>query len=86
MPALAASRRILVVYKQPMGTNGIVIVGGGLAATRAAEQLRKSGYESPVVIVSNEVHLPYDRPPLSKGVLQDAGQGIADVELKPAEF
>jgi NADPH-dependent 2,4-dienoyl-CoA reductase/sulfur reductase-like enzyme len=39
-----------------------------------------------VVIVSDEVHLPYDRPPLSKAVLQDAGQGIADVELKPAEF
>lgn len=74
------------MYKQPMGTNGIVIVGGGLAATRTAEQLRKSGYEPPVVIVSNEVHLPYDRPPLSKGVLQDTGQGIADVELKPAEF
>jgi len=86
MPALAASRRILVVYKQAMGTNGIVIVGGGLAATRAAEQLRKSGYEAAVVIVSDEVHLPYDRPPLSKAVLQDAGQGIADVELKPAEF
>lgn len=74
------------MYKQTMGTNGIVIVGGGLAATRAAEQLRKSGYEAAVVIVSDEVHLPYDRPPLSKAVLQDAGQGIADVELKPAEF
>lgn len=86
MPALAALRRVLVVYKQAMGTNGIVIVGGGLAATRAAEQLRKSGHEPPVVIVSNEVHLPYDRPPLSKGVLQNAGLGIMDVELKPAEF
>jgi NADPH-dependent 2,4-dienoyl-CoA reductase/sulfur reductase-like enzyme len=63
-----------------------VIVGGGLAAARTAEQLRKSGYTEPVTIVSDEQHLPYDRPPLSKDVLHDSGRGIGDVTLKPAEF
>ncbi len=63
--------------------NGILIVGGGLAATRTAEQLRKSEYTGPVTIVSDEVHLPYDRPPLSKDVLH---ADLDDVALKPAEF
>jgi len=66
--------------------SGIVIVGGGLAAARTAEQLRGSGYDGPVAIVSAERHLPYDRPPLSKDVLHDDSKTLADVVLKPAEF
>jgi len=69
-----------------VGNNGIVIIGGGLAAARTAEQLRKSEYDGPVVIVSDEVHLPYDRPPLSKEVLQDHLKSHDDVALKPSEF
>jgi 3-phenylpropionate/trans-cinnamate dioxygenase ferredoxin reductase component len=64
-------------------TGGIVIVGGGLAAARTAEQLRRSEYTGPVTIVSDEDHLPYDRPPLSKEVLRSETD---DVTLKPAEF
>jgi 3-phenylpropionate/trans-cinnamate dioxygenase ferredoxin reductase subunit len=48
---------------------GVVIVGGGLAAQRCAETLRRRGYEAPVRIVCGEAEAPYDRPPLSKGVL-----------------
>ncbi|MEI7915136.1 MAG: FAD/NAD(P)-binding oxidoreductase [Mycobacteriaceae bacterium] len=72
-----------------MSTNpaaGVVIAGGGLAAVRTAEQLRKSGYAGPVTIVSDEHHVPYDRPPLSKDVLQDASKGLGDIALRPAEF
>jgi NADPH-dependent 2,4-dienoyl-CoA reductase/sulfur reductase-like enzyme len=65
------------------GTGGIVIVGGGLSAARTAEQLRRSEYPGPVTIVSDEDHLPYDRPPLSKEVLRSETD---DVTLKPAEF
>lgn len=64
-------------------TNGIVIVGGGLAAARTAEQLRKSEYSGPITIVSDEVHLPYDRPPLSKEVLR---KEVDDTALKPREW
>ncbi|WP_096284739.1 NAD(P)/FAD-dependent oxidoreductase [Mycobacterium ahvazicum] len=66
-----------------MSNKGIVIVGGGLAAARTAEQLRRSEYTGPVTIVSDEVHLPYDRPPLSKEVLR---KEVDDVALKPREF
>ncbi|HEX5252726.1 MAG TPA: FAD-dependent oxidoreductase [Mycobacterium sp.] len=63
--------------------NGIVIVGGGLAAARTAEQLRKAAYSGPITIVSDEVHLPYDRPPLSKEVLR---KEVDDTALKPREW
>ena len=66
-----------------MTDNGIVIVGGGLAAARTAEQLRRAGYAGRVTIVSDEVHLPYDRPPLSKEVLRSE---IDDTSLKPREW
>ena len=63
--------------------NRIVIVGGGLAAARTAEQLRRSEYTGGITIVSDEVHLPYDRPPLSKEVLR---KEVDDVALKPREW
>lgn len=62
---------------------GIVIVGGGLAGARTAEQLRRSDYSGRITIVSDEVHLPYDRPPLSKEVLR---KEVDDVALKPREW
>ena len=40
--------------------------------------------DGPVVIVSDENHLPYDRPPLSKVVLYDAAKGHGDVALRTA--
>jgi len=86
MPALVDSRRVLIVYKHAVGNNGIVIVGGGLAAGRTAEQVRKSQFTGPLTIVSDEAYLPYDRPPLSKDMLQDSAKGFADVVLKPADF
>ena len=46
-----------------------VIVGTSLAGLSAAETLRSSGYEGQLVIVGQEDHMPYDRPPLSKQVL-----------------
>ncbi|MGA9749037.1 MAG: FAD-dependent oxidoreductase [Nocardioides sp.] len=47
----------------------IVIVGGGLTAAKAVEQLRESGYDGELVVFAAEQHLPYERPPLSKGYL-----------------
>ena len=46
-----------------------VVVGGGLAAAKAVEQLRESGYDGDVILYTAEQHLPYERPPLSKGYL-----------------
>jgi NADPH-dependent 2,4-dienoyl-CoA reductase/sulfur reductase-like enzyme len=47
----------------------IVVVGAGLAGLRACEGLRARGHDGPIVLVGEEEHLPYDRPPLSKQFL-----------------
>jgi len=52
-----------------MSSDQIVIVGGGLAAAKAAETLRDEGFAGRVMIISDEVERPYERPPLSKGLL-----------------
>ncbi|HEY5844991.1 MAG TPA: FAD-dependent oxidoreductase [Mycobacterium sp.] len=69
-----------------MGDEKVVIVGGGLAASRTAEQLRRAEHTGEVVIVSDEVHVPYDRPPLSKDALHRDDHDFAAVTLKPREF
>jgi 3-phenylpropionate/trans-cinnamate dioxygenase ferredoxin reductase subunit len=45
------------------------IIGASLAGVRAAETLRSEGFEGRVILIGDERHLPYDRPPLSKKVL-----------------
>jgi NADPH-dependent 2,4-dienoyl-CoA reductase/sulfur reductase-like enzyme len=47
----------------------VVVVGASLAGWRATETLRAEGYHGSIVLVGEERHLPYDRPPLSKQVL-----------------
>jgi NADPH-dependent 2,4-dienoyl-CoA reductase/sulfur reductase-like enzyme len=55
-----------------MKDQGVLIVGGGLAAQRCAETLRRRGYEGAVRMVCAEPDPPYDRPPLSKELLAGA--------------
>lgn len=47
----------------------IVIVGAGQAAASAAHTLRAEGYDGGIVLLGEEAHLPYQRPPLSKELL-----------------
>jgi 3-phenylpropionate/trans-cinnamate dioxygenase ferredoxin reductase subunit len=52
-----------------------VIVGGGVAAAKAAEGVRAAGGEGTGVVVAAEPELPYERPPLSKEFLRgEAGR------------
>jgi 3-phenylpropionate/trans-cinnamate dioxygenase ferredoxin reductase subunit len=46
-----------------------VILGASLAGAKAAETLRAEGFEGPVILVGDDAHRPYERPPLSKGFL-----------------
>lgn len=63
----------------------VVIVGASLAGVRAAETLRMSGFSDRIVMIGNEPHMPYDRPPLSKKFL--AGEWDADrVALRKPEM
>ncbi|NDY92053.1 oxidoreductase [Ideonella sp. TBM-1] len=60
----------------------MVIVGGGHVGGRAAQALREGGWTGPIVRIGAEAHPPYERPPLSKGLL--AGQQTAaDCALRP---
>ncbi|SPM29724.1 NAD(P)/FAD-dependent oxidoreductase [Mycobacterium terramassiliense] len=60
----------------------VVVVGAGVAGTRAAEALRQDGYDGALTIVGAERHAPYHRPPLSKKLL--TGQvHRAGVDLAP---
>lgn len=84
---MRAGHRVRTVFVGEDRTQAkVVIVGGGLAASRVAEQLRRSEHAGEIVIVSDEVHLPYDRPPLSKDVLHKDSHEFSDVTLKPREF
>ena len=47
-----------------------IIVGAGHAGGRAALTLREEGFDGRLIMVGDELHLPYERPPLSKGLLQ----------------
>ena len=62
-----------------------VIVGGGHAAGQAAASLRQEGYEGELVIVADEPHIPYQRPPLSKQYLAGE-QGLDRVYLRAEKF
>jgi NADPH-dependent 2,4-dienoyl-CoA reductase/sulfur reductase-like enzyme len=46
-----------------------VVVGASLAGLRAAESLRRGGYDGRLTVLGAERHRPYDRPPLSKQIL-----------------
>lgn len=47
----------------------VVIVGASLAGLQAAQTIQRGGFDGEIVLVGNETHYPYDRPPLSKQFL-----------------
>lgn len=51
-----------------------VVVGAGLAGAKAAQALREEGFDGRVVLIGDESHRPYERPPLSKGYLQGSSE------------
>ena len=58
-----------------------VIIGGGLAGGRAGDGIRKVDMEGAIALVTGEHHMPYERPPLSKGYLTGK-EGLDHVYLK----
>jgi 3-phenylpropionate/trans-cinnamate dioxygenase ferredoxin reductase subunit len=64
---------------------GVVIVGAGQAGFQAAVSLRDEGYGDSIILIGEEPHLPYQRPPLSKGVLAGK-QTIESTTLRPESF
>ncbi len=79
------------------GSRRFVVVGASLAGAKAAQTLRKAGYEGAITLVGEEPVRPYERPPLSKEYLRGEagrdqlfvhGEGFyraADIELRVSE-
>ena len=51
------------------GDRTFVIAGAGLAGAKAAETLRAEGFTGRIALIGSEPEIPYERPPLSKGLL-----------------
>jgi 3-phenylpropionate/trans-cinnamate dioxygenase ferredoxin reductase subunit len=52
-----------------MTEHPVVIVGAAMGGLRTAESLRRAGYAGGIRMIGDELHAPYNRPPLSKDVL-----------------
>ncbi|GEL18699.1 NAD(P)/FAD-dependent oxidoreductase [Pseudonocardia asaccharolytica] len=64
----------------------VLVIGAGLGGLRTVEQLRASGYEGRISLVGEELHPPYDRPPLSKQLLAGAWEPERIVLREPEKL
>ena len=62
-----------------------LLIGGGLAAANCARWLREEGSDGSILLVGREPDPPYNRPPLSKGYLQDK-ESREDALFRPDEW
>ena len=75
----------------------VVVAGAGQAGAQTASSLREEGFAGRIVLVGDEPHLPYQRPPLSRywltGAVNRAHRVVApwtfdashDIELRLGE-
>src|SRR3954451_16853344 len=61
----------------------LIIVGASLAGLRAAQAARSGGFDCELIVVGDEPHLPYTRPPLSKELL--AGEHEQEKVMLPTD-
>jgi 3-phenylpropionate/trans-cinnamate dioxygenase ferredoxin reductase component len=61
------------------------LIGGGLAAGNCARWLRESGADGTILLIGRESDLPYNRPPCSKGYLQDK-ESREETLFRPADW
>lgn len=65
----------------------IAVVGASLGGLRTVDALRRQGWSGRIVVIGDEIHMPYTRPPLTKKLLLEGGADHAAValRLKPSE-
>jgi 3-phenylpropionate/trans-cinnamate dioxygenase ferredoxin reductase subunit len=49
----------------------VLLIGGGVASVRCARTLRRHGFDGSILLVGEEPHAPYNRPPLTKELLRE---------------
>ena len=49
----------------------VIIIGASHAAPDAISTLRRAGWDGKIILIGDEAHLPYQRPPLSKAYYSD---------------
>ncbi len=65
--------------------SSVVIIGAGQAGFQTAASLRTEGFDGSITLIGEEQHLPYQRPPLSKGVLAGK-QKVESLPFRPEKF
>jgi 3-phenylpropionate/trans-cinnamate dioxygenase ferredoxin reductase subunit len=63
----------------------VLIAGAGHAGGRVAQALRAAGFDGRITMVGDEPHTPYERPALSKELLQGT-RTVGELMLEPREF
>ncbi len=63
----------------------VVTIGAGQAAAVAARNLRRRGFDGRIVLLGDEPHPPYQRPPLSKEFLSGA-EGLDSLWILPQKW
>ncbi len=62
-----------------------VIIGAGLAGASAVEGIREVDQSGSIALFGNEPYLPYDRPPLSKGLWTGKSKEL-EIRVHDMEF
>lgn len=65
--------------------NRCIIIGASHAAAQLTASLRQEGWNGEILVISDEPHLPYHRPPLSKAFLA-GDKSIEDLTIRPQSF
>ena len=62
-----------------------LLIGGGVAATSAAAELRHQGFDGTITLASRELEAPYHRPPITKQLLGPKAEAH-EIEVYPASW
>ena len=58
-----------------------IIIGASHAGSQLALSLRQEGWEGRILVITDDAHMPYHRPPLSKGFIAD-DRNVSDIALR----
>ncbi len=75
----------MTLYNRPPQGDVLLIIGAGQAGSQAAITLREQGFQGPLVLLGQEAHAPYMRPPLSKKFLA-GGLDQSRLFFRPPSF